>query len=442
MTNNRYPEDFRVPSDVELEKLAIGTVLVFPDALEDFLSLRSDNFYSDTGKACYKAIKELVNEGETDWNEGGLNWIKFAEKTGLKNSNVSKLANEAISAAQMPSIVKSLQGLTKRRAMLKAAIEIQESVADRQADPDEMLSKALDYLEGAAVANAAEPVKIIDVVERRFDNLMGEEASSEGVGTGLIDLDDRWAGFFPGELTVLAARPSMGKTAFAQMLCVEVAQKTKEAVLMFSLEMSNDYLVDRYISSELEVDVDLLRRGQVGQKYLNDRYAKVMEHFAKLPIYLQDQTKVTTHDILAQARKVQRQEGLSLIVVDYLTLLADDREAGDSEHLKVQALTRRLRAIGKNLGVPVLVLAQLSREVERRPNNRPVLSDLRESGGIEEAADNVLFLYRDAYYNPESDDKSTEIIIAKQKQGPRGVTAAVYYQPDIGVFRNLAKGVA
>lgn len=421
------------PADTEAERLALATALVYPDTLDDLMTLAEVDFDSQQTRKLFRVICEMGREA----NE--IDWVEFSQRSGLKQSDVVRLTALAVSGAMMPGLVKKLRDLSRRRAMIEAGTMLQQRAQDMSTETDALLAEAAGRIEDATLNTTTEPELIIDVVERRMDNLVAGQGT-QGIPTGLIDLDEVWSGFFPGEITILAARPSMGKTALAQFMAQNVAEKTNMPVLFFSLEMANEYLVDRYISTTINSSVDTLRRGQVAKKYLEGQFDRVLKHFAALKIYLQDQSKITTQEIQAQARKIQKREGLSLVVVDYLTLIADDKERGESEHLKVQAITRRLRTIAKTLKVPVMVLAQLNRGLENRQNKRPQMSDLRESGGIEEAADNVLFIYRDKYYNPDNGDERTEIIIGKQKQGPRGFTAYVDYQPDKGLWRNTAKG--
>jgi len=421
------------PVDQDTEKMIIATALNYPETLEDAVGALSDyDFGHPVYQGLFKVIQDLYAE------EGQVDLSAFVSRSGLEASKAVGLINEAISGTMMPGLIKKLKEVTRRRAMYDAAYAMASKALDKATDTGEALNEATKYIDQISTDQLPEPERIIDVVERRINDYSA--GRRPGTPTGWKDLDKTWAGFCPGELTILAARPSMGKTALAQAMAENIAQDTGAPVFIFSLEMSNDYLVDRYISSQMGINVDWFRRGTVPKETFEKTYPKVLEHYAKLKIYLQDQSNLTTHDIQAQARKTQKKEGLGLIIVDYLTLIADEKDRGESEHLKVQAMTRRLRAIAKNLQVPVLVLAQLSRELEKRTDKRPTLPDLRESGGIEEAADNVLFIYRDSYYNPDTENQNqAEIIVAKQKQGPRGVTALLYYEPGKGIWGDLAR---
>lgn len=426
-------ERYERPVDDESEKMVIATALAFPDTIEELvIGLKEQDFAHPIYADYYKVIKALYSENP------GFDVVEFAERAGTLGSKVIGLMSKyGVSGAMMPGLIKKLKKVTKRRAIYDAAFVMASKALDQAWEPEQVLGEASQYIDNVTSESTPDPERIIDVVERQINNYQSDKRP--GVETGWTDLDDSWAGFCPGEVTVLAARPSMGKTALAQEMAERTARKTGEPVLVFSLEMSNDYLVDRYISAKMGVNVDWFRRGTVPKEQFERTYQKVLAEYADLKLFLQDEPNVTTYDIQAQARKLKKAEGgLALVVVDYLTLIADDKERGESEHLKVQAMTRRLRAMAKNLKVPVLLLAQLSRELERRPNKRPTLPDLRESGGIEEAADNILFIYRDSYYNPECDEPNkAEIIIAKQKQGARGVTIPLFYDPAKGKWADM-----
>ena len=422
----------KLPANTEAEHLAIGTALSYPETLDDFVKLQEKDFVSDRNKEILRVIKELYRE------KGAVEMAEIPDK--LKDAPVSALleyANLAYSATAMKSTIETLRENTRRRTLLKVGNMLQEKAAEE--DIETLLAKTAEYIEAESVDQDKEPELLADVVEKRIENYLSG-VDVRGIPTGLIDLDRLWAGFFPGELTVLAGRPSIGKTATCQHLALHVAKETQEPVMLFSLEMANDYLADRYIASFMKVDVDNLRRGYVSEERIKNGMKKVIDGVAAY-LYLHDEANLTTFDVLSISRKIKRQQGLSLIVVDFLTLLADQKERGESEHLKVANMTRRLRDVAKKLNVPVLILAQLNRGIENRQEKRPNMSDIRESGGIEEAADNILLLYRDEYYNPETTDKPNvlEIIVGKQKQGPRGVVAEVGYDAATGILYNLSR---
>jgi replicative DNA helicase len=419
------------PSDTETERLAIGTVLRYPDTVDELIKLSEHDFDNLKMRRYYQILRDMQIAGNIDS-------IVFRDKAGIKASELLELQNNVISGAFMPSYVNKLRNLSKRRAIQEAAQMLIDKAENNSLDIDELMAEAARKIEDVAVSERKEPEELIKIAERRIDNLMSEKGLN-GITTGLADLDRNWAGFFPGELTILAARPSMGKTAFAQYLAGRVAKETGLPSLVFSIEMSSEYLADRFIATSMNTDVDLLRRGYVGKKQLENKYKDVLLDLAGNNIYIQDDSEITTYDVKAQTRKMLHERGVGLVVVDFLTLLSDDKERGDTEALKIAAIVRRLRKIGKELKVPMLILAQLNRGVDKRDDKHPIMSDLKESGGIEEAADNILFLYRENYYDKELDDNTTEIIIEKQKQGPRGITAYCIYDPSTGRWLNKSE---
>jgi len=414
------------------EKQLLGLALRFPDDGDDILKLDESDIYNTTFRNMFKVFKEMYLEGDIDWSA-------YARRCGIESHNIIKLtqADNVISGAQIPGLVKELKDLSRRRSMSQAGYLMQQSAGDLNLDTNELLGKAARYIEEATVSEAKQPKKIIDIAERVVDKYLSG-SYVKGIQTGLTELDELWAGLFPAELTVVAARPSMGKTAFAQLLAERAAQHTQLPVPFFSLEMSEDDLVSRYIAADLGIDVDKLRRGKFNKERLEAKYKQILERYARIPIRVQDEADLTTFDIAAQCRQIKRREGLGAVFVDYLTLLADDKASGESEALKVSYMTRRLKSLSMSLSVPVVVVAQLNRRPEMRENKRPVMSDLTESGGIEAATHNVLLLYRNEYYHTDEVDNTLEIIIAKQRQGPRGVTANVFYDAKAGKFGDIS----
>jgi len=427
----------RRPGDSGAERALVGAILRFPADADDAMTTLTEKDFDHTGyRNMFVALREQYLSDT--WGSGGADWVQLAAKAKVEGSTIMKMSDEAISGAQIPGLIRRLKDLTRRRAMVDAGILMAEKAHDYSIDSEELLAQAGSYIDDAAVSEAKEPVALIDVVEQVFDNYQGGK-SMKGVPTGLTDLDDLWAGFIAPELTVMAARPSMGKSQLAFYLASQVAEYMKLPVAVYSLEMSTDQVALRYIASELGVEVDQLRREMVSKEKVESMSPQILTKYAKSQIMVQDEPNLSTIDILGQARQMKRTKGLGLLVVDYLNLLADKKESGDTRATLFEEMTRRIRSIGKKLNVPVLLLAQLNRDCEKRDNKRPVMSDLKESGGIEASSDNIIFLYRENYYKPEITDNTLEVILAKQKQGPRGVTAYVIYEPETGRFFNLAK---
>jgi len=416
----------------DAEALAIGTALTYQEVLEDFFKLEEADFFGERNKKIYNKIKEIYKEkGE----------VELADLAGdeISINTIIEYCNLAYSATALKPTIDKLKEASRRRSLLHLASMLQEKANNPAEDVEELLKVSYEYIEQSSNEANKEPELLFDVAERRINSYI-EGITERGITTDLIDLDETFAGLFRQELTVLAGRPSMGKTALSQYIALKVAQKTQEAVTYFSLEMGNEALADRYIANSLSIDVDNLRRGYVKKETIEEGSQKIAKDLSSY-LYIHDDSNVTTFDIMQISRKIKRRKGLSLIVIDFLTLLADEKERGESEHLKVSAIVRRLRDIAQKLDVPVLVLAQLNRNVENKDNKRPRKSDLRESGGIEEGADNVLLLYRDEYYYKDKSDKPgvMEVIVDKQKQGPAGVIAEIGYEASTGKFYNISK---
>jgi len=415
------------PHNEEAEQMAIACALTYDEAIDDFAKLTEQDFFSPRLKAIYKTIASKYANGEA------IDMITVAEGCNATTaSELAEIASQAYSPAIMQSTLQSLKEHSRRRTLLRLANELNNRVYGGE-DSQLIITDANAKLEQVSSAGEREPTPLEDIVQPRLaEYIAGEQ--ERGVKTGLVDLDRQWAGMIPQELTVLAARPSMGKTQLGLHLAEQHAKRTGLPSLFFSIEMPDSMIADRFISRLIGESSDKLRQGYVSRELLR---SVSTEDLAQ--VYLLDQSELTTFQVQSHARKLKRRQGLGAMFIDFLTLLADERERGQNEHQHISAMTRKLRTIAKNLQVPVVVLAQLSRSVEQRENKRPRLSDLRESGGIEEAADNVLLLYREEYYHPETSKvNQLEIGVAKQKQGPRSVSATVGYDASTGRFFNLA----
>ena len=419
----------RRPSAIDAEKTLIGCMILYPQESEDILTLPESFFDSEKCRKAFRIARELITENDE------VDVVELRNKTGLLASEISGFMDLGYSPTLIPWNIKAVKDTAQRRAMIDMASVMLGRAHDASLDTNELLAEASQFIDDAVVSEAKDPVSLITIAESFFDNYR-QGTQEKGTPTGFVDLDKVFGGFFPGELTVLAARPSMGKTALAQTLSARVAKYTGKPVLFYSLEMSEYQLGLRFVSTALGVGVDSLRREMVSQDLVDRKMGEVLQYLASIDLRILDEPNMSSYDILQKSRRVNRESGLGLIVIDYLTLMTDTKERGDSEDLRLTAVVRRLASMAKKLDVPVLLLAQLNREVDKRDDRRPRETDLRGSGGIEERAENILFLYRDRYYNPHSEDDSVEIIVQKQKQGPRGFTAKVNYDPETGRFSN------
>jgi replicative DNA helicase len=276
---------------------------------------------------------------------------------------------------------------------------------------------------------------VFDAIETRYN----DKETLLGATTGFYDLDHMLSGFQPSDLLILAARPAMGKTALALNLCRNVAVETRKPVLMFSLEMSKEQLVQRLLCAEAGIDSHRLKTGYLAES----DWAKLSNAIGVLseaPIYIDDAASLTVSEMRSKARRIiaDHQE-LGLIMIDYLQLMSSPSSKGDDNRAAAMgAISRGMKQLARELRVPVIALSQLSRAVESRPNKRPMLSDLRESGSIEQDADIVMFIYRDEYYNPDTEKKATaEVIIAKHRSGPVG-TVELYFEKSLTKFQSIS----
>jgi replicative DNA helicase len=428
------------PHNLSTERSLLCSILIDPDQYYIVAPIirQPESFYKTFHQQVYRAIEKVVDSGEP-LDTFSVSKELYKQTKEDHSTKINEIATYYPTGAIAERFAKEVAEHSARRMAIHSTANAMTKLFDKGTDLQAVLIGVQGELDQIDISSSRkEPVEAISVVEKIIDNYRAG-TTVKGIPTGLRALDNLWAGLYPQELTVLAGRPSMGKTQLALYLSKQTAVYTGEPVLFFSLEMSEDQLGLRILATELEVDVDMLRREQVSQERIESRQGLALAEIAKARIYINDEPDLTTLEMHNIAAKMKREKGLSLVVCDYLTLIEDDKEGGDTYALQVTKTTRRMAAIAKKLNIPVLLLAQLNRDVEKRPNKRPVLNDLKESGGIEERADNVMLLFRKSYYEKDCKDNTLEIIVAKQKQGPRGVTAYVLYQPDTGRFMDKTR---
>ncbi|MDE7015803.1 MAG: replicative DNA helicase, partial [Kineothrix sp.] len=342
--------------------------------------------------------------------------------------------------------IKHYADIVAEKAMLRRLIKLNEEIANICYVGKDSLENILEDTEKRVFnlvqrRNTDNFVPIRQIVMNAMDQI--EKASKNkgsvtGIATGFIDLDYRTAGMQPSDLVLIAARPSMGKTAFVLNIAQHVAFKLEQTVAIFSLEMSKEQLVNRLFSLESKVDAQKLRTGNLSD---ND-WEKLIETagvIGKSNLIIDDTPGITIGDMRSKCRKYKLEYNLQMIIIDYLQLMSGSGGRNDSRQQEISDISRSLKALARELSVPVLALSQLSRAVEQRPDHRPMLSDLRESGAIEQDADVVMFIYRDDYYNKDTEKKGiAEIIVAKQRNGPIGTTELVWL-PEYTKFANMQK---
>ena len=356
-----------------------------------------------------------------------------------------EFVRDLITAVPTSANIKYYANIVAEKATLRKLIKLNEEIANNCYAGKESLEFILEDTEKRVFQlvqkrNTGDFVPIRQVVMNAMDKIEAaakNKGAVTGIPTGFIDLDYRTAGMQPSDLVLIAARPSMGKTAFVLNIAQHVAFKQNKTVAIFSLEMSKEQLVNRMFSLESKVDAQHLRTGQ-----LNDQeWEKLIESagvIGRSNLIIDDTPGISISELRSKCRKYKLEYNLSMIIIDYLQLMSGSGRS-DSRQQEISDISRSLKAVARELSVPVLALSQLSRAVEQRPDHRPMLSDLRESGAIEQDADVVMFIYRDDYYNHDTEKKDVaEIIIAKQRNGPIG-TIELAWLPMYTKFANLQK---
>ena len=421
------------PHDLDAERAVIGAMLVSETAVAAVAErLDAEDFYSEVHRIIYAAMMRLYSRGDpidqlTLTNE--LRSINEFERIGGR-PYVFQIVESVPTAANAGRYADIVRG----KALLRAVIDVGSRITEDAFREPENVSEALDSAEqliyGVSNKTLREhlaPIKdlapsTLEMIQRLYE----QEGEVTGVETGFEDLDRLTTGFHKSDLVVLAARPAMGKTAMALNAIWHAAGEKKMPVAIFSLEMSKEQLVQRLISQTTRIPAQALRSGNVKAEDWPKLVRGVAE-VARAPIWIDDTAGVTLMEIRAKVRRLASQlnatgeKPLSLVVIDYLQLMIGQGNRQENRQQEIAEISRGLKVLARDLDVPVLAIAQLSRAVEARHDKRPLLSDLRDSGAIEQDADMVMFLYRDEYYNPESDDKGiAEVIVGKHRNGPTG----------------------
>ena len=434
-----------MPHSLEAEQSVIGSMFIDTEAIAAATEqISGEDFYNRQYGIVFDTIVELNNEGKPVDFVTLQDRLRSREDVPPEVSGLDFLTN-LIASVPTSANIKYYAGIVAEKATLRRLIRTNEEIANTCYSGKESLDTILESTESkinevVQKKNVKEFVPIRTVVMNAMDKI--EKASKlhgtvTGIATGFIDLDYRTAGMQPSDLVLIAARPSMGKTAFVLNIAQHVAFKQNLPVAIFSLEMSKEQLINRMFSLESSVDAQKLRTGQ-----LNDQeWERLIESagvIGKSKLMIDDTPGISIAELRSKCRRMKQENGLSMIIIDYLQLMSGSGgRSSDSRQQEISDISRSLKAVARELSVPVLALSQLSRAVEQRPDHRPMLSDLRESGAIEQDADVVMFIYRDDYYNHDSPDKGiSEIIIAKQRNGPIG-TVQLAWLPEYTKFANL-----
>ena len=416
------------PQNLEAEASLLGAIIIDSESLVKIAdSISPFDFYDTKNQKIYESIIQLYEK------HSAIDVLTITDQ--IKNngyldivggpSYITELTNYVPTSSHIEQYAEIVSQKSLRRRLIKAS----QNIANLGFDETKLLQDLIEEAE-TNIFNVSQQHIKQDVVSLetilaesfdRLDDLHKDKSKIRGVPTGFKSLDSILAGLQKSDLIILAARPSMGKTALALNLAHNVAVQSKETVLMFSLEMSKEQLVDRLLSMESGVDAWNLRTGNLSDTDF-EKIGQAMGTLSEAPIYIDDTPGITVSDLRTRARREAHLRPLGLIIIDYLQLMSGSRSSGDGNRVQeISEISRGLKGIARELNVPVLSLSQLSRSVESRSPQIPQLSDLRESGSIEQDADVVAFIYREDYYNPETDRRSvTDIFIKKHRNGPTG----------------------
>ena len=434
------------PHDLEAEQAIIGSMLTDRDAVISAIEiLKEEDFYREDNRAIYSAILNLYNRAEpidiiTVKAELEL-MGKFEQVGGLEY--LAELPEKVPTTANASKYIKIVEEKSELRTLIKAANEIIESGYDPTEDVENIMEgaeKKIFNIMQKKNQKGYTPIK--DVLVDSFtllEELYNRKQHITGVPTGFTELDYKTAGFHGSDLILIAARPAMGKSAFALNIATNAAIKANVPVVIFSLEMSKEQMVNRILCSEAMVDSNKVRTGKLEEDDWT-KLAGAIGPLSEAEIYIDDTPGISVTEIRAKCRKLKLEKNIGMVVIDYLQLVqgSNNRKNGSREQ-EISEISRSLKILAKEIGVPVIALSQLSRAVEQRPDHRPMLSDLRESGAIEQDADIVMFLYRDDYYNQDSEKKDiAEVILAKHRGGSTG-TVELLWLGSYTKFVNLEK---
>ena len=432
------------PHDIEAEQAILGSMLTDKDAVMSAMEvLKTDDFYRDDNKIIFEAMmslygksepidiitvkSELVSTGRFD-QVGGLEYIAILPEKVPTTTNVDKYIK-----------------IVEEKAMLRNLIKTANDIISVGYDETEEINSIME---------AAEK-KIFDVMQRKnqsgynsikdvligtfaeLEKLYNQKGTLSGIATGFTDLDYKTSGLHNSDLVIVAARPAMGKSAFAINMATNIAVQSNIPVIIFNLEMSKEQVANRIICSEAMVDSNKIRTGQIEDTDWG-KLATASGILSDAPIYIDDTAGITVTDIRTKCRKLAMDKNIGLIIIDYLQLIQGSGKKNGTRENEISEISRSLKVLAKELNVPIIALSQLSRGVESREDKRPMLSDLRESGAIEQDADIVMFLYRDDYYHEDSKDKNkAEVIVAKHRGGSTG-TRKLLWMPNYTKFGNLS----
>lgn len=441
-----------LPHSNEAEQSLLGAMMIYPSvaAIAYDQGLEAKDFYLDIHKRIYTAMQDISDAGKPIDVTTLVSRLQDLEQLNLVGGAdyIIKLSDTAISSANSSYYIDIIKSRAHLRRLIETAELIAEDGFDTASDLDEVMDKAeREILNVTRSRRAADFKSSRDVVSNVMQELMklrSMEGHITGVKTGYTDLDRVTNGFQRGDLIILAARPAMGKTAFVLNLALNASFYNSGAIAIFSLEMPAEALMKRILSAKSAVESSKLRSGNLRDDEFNKLNEAANELMAT-KLFVDDSSNVKISEVFSKCRKLRSEHGLDLVVIDYLQLISGSgRSSGDNRQQEISEISRSLKGLAREMECPVIALSQLSRSVETRPDKHPMLSDLRESGAIEQDADIVMFLYRDEYYNKDENSQedaettnTTDVDIAKHRNGATG-RIQLAFQKNISAFYNIA----
>ncbi len=439
---NRVP-----PQNIDAEKSILGGLMLEQEAWDEVSELLTDDdFYKPGHKKIYASIRDLHRrEMPSDLITVSNALLEKGDLDAIGGpAYLAEMIDQTPSTANIYSYAKIVQ----EKSLLRKVIHASQEFADKaysqdfeniEAFLDTMESRVFQLAESKSTVGLVDASQLVKFSMDKIESLYGQSNTVTGLATGFNEFDDLTAGLHPGELIILAARPSMGKTALSLNIACHAAMKEKKSVAYFSVEMGKEQVMIRMLASTAKIRLSDLRIGklddQAWQRLINNAAA-----MSETSLFIDDTSGISPFDIRAKARRMKAKYGLDLIIIDYLQLMSM-KQRFDSREREVSEISKLLKSIAKEMQVPVIALAQLNRGVEGRSDRRPMLSDLRESGSIEQDADVIGMIYREDYYNKDNPDIKgvAEVIIAKQRNGPTD-TVKLRWMPEYGIFDNLVRG--
>lgn len=434
------------PHSIDAERSVLGAAMLSEDSLGDVVGiLKAKDFYEPQHQLIFQTMLDLYEKSEpvdlmtvaTD-----LGTKKVLDKVGGR-TYLSMLTTEVPVIGNARAYAKTIVEKADMRRLAYVADSIKDLSYEETKPSDEILDLAESEIFKIAMEKQHTPYsQIKDVIPesiKKINHAANQSGGITGLSTGFVDLDQKTSGLQKSDLIIVAARPAMGKTAFALSLALNAATKAGSTVMVFSLEMSKVQITDRMLSMKSLVEMEKIKKGTMDTEDWGYIYA-AMEEFYNTNLFIDDTADIKMREIKSKCRRLKAEKGLDLVIIDYLQLMTGEGRA-ESRQQEVSALSRNLKLLARELDCPVIALSQLSRGLEARQDKRPMLSDLRESGAIEQDADIVMFLYRDEYYNPESDKQGiAELIIAKHRSGETGTIELSFVGKNTS-FRTLERKV-